>query len=177
MPFFLVAPPALTQPQAKHQAPAPAPKAAAKPKWDGDWSLDASSSDSLKDRIESFTQGMNILKRTMWRKKLTNACLSYDSLSILSGYGFSFTFGKEVPINVDANGAANPWTRRDDEEKFNVSLKQTAPNALSLALTGDGYTLNDGFELDGDTLTITVTYASPKLDQAFDFKQVYKRND
>ena len=176
MPFFLMVPPALSAPQSKAK-PAPKPKAAPQPKWDGDWSLDASSSDNLKDRIAAFTQGMNILQRTLWKKRLTNACLSYDSLSVLGGVGYSFTFGKEVPINVDEGGAASPWTRRDDEEKFQVSLKQTAPNALSLALAADGYTLNDGFELDGDTITVTVTYTSPKLDQAFDYKQVYKRND
>ena len=179
MPLFLLVPPALSAAQSKPKAkPAPAPaKAAPKPKWDGDWSLDAASSDSLKDRIASFTQGMNILQRTLWKKRLTNACLSYDTLSVLGGVGYSFTFGKEVPINVDEGGSGSPWTRRDDEEKFQVSLKQTAPNALSLALTADGYTLNDGFEIDGDTITLTVTYTSPKLDQPFDYKQVYKRND
>ena len=173
MPFLLM-PPALVSPaQAKAK---PAPKPAAKPKWDGEWALDAGSSDGLKDRIASFTQGMNLFQRTIWRKKLSNACQSYDTLSVLGGIGYSFTFGKEVPINTEANGTGEAWTRVDGE-KFSVSLKQTAPNAVSLALQGDGYTLNYGFELEGDTLTITVSYAAPKLDQPFDFKQVYKRND
>ena len=173
MPFFPPAPPALVStPQAK----AKAKPAAAKPKWDGEWKLDASS-DNLKDRIAAFTQGMNLLQRTLWKKKLTNACYSYDTLSILGGVGYSFTFGKEVPINVDPSGTADAWTRKDDEVKFQVSLKQAAPNAVSLALAADGYTLNDAMELDGDTLTIKVTYTSPKLDQPFDYTQVYKRND
>ena len=176
MPLFLMVPPALVAPAQAKAKPAPAPKAAPKPKWDGEWTLDAGSSDGLKDRIASFTQGMNILKRTMWKKKLSNACLSYDTLSVLGGVGYSFTFGKEVPINTDTNGTGDAWTRTDGE-KFSVSLKQPVPNAVSLALANeDGYTLNYGFELDGDTLTITVTYTAPKLDQPFDFKQVYKRN-
>ena len=171
MPFLLLPPALVTQAKSK-----PAPKPAAKPKWDGEWSLDAGSSDGLKDRIAAFTQGMNLFQRTIWKKKLNNACQSYDTLSVLGGVGYSFTFGKEVPINTEANGTGDAWTRADGE-KFSVSLKQTAPNAVSLALQGDGYTLNYGFELDGDTLTITVTYTAPKLDQPFDFKQVYKRND
>ena len=173
MPLFLV-PPALVMPAQAKAKPAPA-KPAPKPKWDGDWALDSGSSDGLKDRIAAFTQGMNLFQRTIWKKKLTNACQSYDTLSVLGGIGYSFTFGKEVPINTEANGTGDAWTRTDGE-KFSVSLRQTAPNTVSLALQGDGYTINDTMELDGDTLTITVTYTAPKLDQPFDFKQVYKRN-
>ena len=173
MPFFPVTPALLAPAQAKAK---PAAKPAAKPKWDGEWTLDTGSSDGLKDRIAAYTQGMNLFQRTIWKKKLSNACQSYDTLSVLGGVGFSFTFGKEVPINVDPNGTGEAWVRTDGE-KFSDSLKQTAPNALSLALQGDGYTLNYAFELDGDTISITVTYTAPKLDQPFDFKQVYKRND
>ena len=174
MPIALMAPPAHVTLQAKAK-PAPV-KAAAKPKWDGEWTLSAGDSDGIKDRIAAFTQGMNLFQRTIWKKKLANACLPYDTLSVLGGVGYSFTFGKEVPINVDANGTGDAWTRQDGE-KFQVSVKQLAPNALSLALQGDGYTLNDAIEIDGDTLTVKTTYTSPKLDQPFDYSQVYKRND
>ncbi|HEU4951102.1 MAG TPA: hypothetical protein VFT46_04080 [Holophagaceae bacterium] len=172
MPFLLM-PPALVSPgQAKAK-----PKPAAKVKWDGEWSLSVPDSDAIKDRIASFVQGMNILQRTLWKKRLTNACLPYDHLSVLGGAGYSLTFGKEVPINLDLNATAVAWTRRDDEEKFQASLKQNAPNSLTLVLQGDGYTLTDALELDGDTLTIRTTYSHPKLDQAFDYTQVYKRDE
>jgi hypothetical protein len=175
MPLFLMAPPALSIAQAKPK-PAPA-KAAVKAKWDGEWSLSVPDSDVIKDRIAAFTQGMNILQRALWKKKLANACLPYDRISILGGDGYSLTFGKEVPINVESNGTSVAWTRREDEEKFQASLKQEAPNAVSLALQGDGYTLNESMSLDGDTLTLKVTYTNPKQDQPFDYTQVYKRND
>ena len=177
MPLFPMAPPALSAPQSKAK-PKPVPaKAATKPKWDGEWSLSVPDSDVIKDRISAFTQGMNILQRTIWKKKLTNACLPYDHISILGGEGYSLTFGKEVPINVDSNGTAVAWTRQEDEEKFQASLKQEAVNAVSLALQGDGYTLNESMSIEGDTLTVKVTYANPKQEQPFDYTQVYKRND
>ena len=172
--IFLIAPSALiASPQAKAK-PKPAP---AKPKWDGDWTLSVADSDVIKDRIASFTQGMNLFQKTVWKKKLTNACFSYQTLSVLSGMGFSFSFGKEVPINVDSNGTAGSWTRQEDEEKFQTSLKTLAPNSVSLVLTGEDYTLTDGIEIDGDTLTVHVTYSSPKIPQPFDYSQVYKRNE
>ena len=174
--FALMAPPAHIITQAKAKPAAAPAKAAAKPKWDGEWTLSAGDSDGIKDRIAAATQSMNFFQRTLWKKKLTNACQSYDTLSVLGGVGYSFTFGKEVPINIDTNGTGDAWTRTDDE-KFKVSLKQLAPNSISLALQGDDYTLNYAFELSADALTITVTYTAPKLDQPFDFKQVYKRND
>lgn len=171
---FLMMPPALVSPGQAKAKPKPA---AAKPKWDGEWSLSVADSDAIKDRIASFVQGMNILQRTLWKKRLTNACLSYDHLSILGGAGYSLTFGKEVPINVDVNATAVAWTRRDDEEKFQASLKQNAPNSLTLVLQGDGYTLTEALELDGATLTVKVTYSHPKLEQTFDYTQVYKRDE
>ena len=175
--IFPMAPPALSAPQAKAK-PKPTPvKTAAKPKWDGEWSLSVPDSDVIKDRIAAFTQTMNFFQRTLWKKKLTNACLPYDHLSMLGGVGYSITFGREVPINVDVNATAVAWTRRDDEEKFQASLKQEAPNAVSLVLQGDGYTLTEDMEIEGGTITLKATYSSPKLDQPFDYTQVYKRDE
>lgn len=171
---FLMMPPALVSPGQAKAKPKPA---AAKPKWDGEWSLSVPDSDAVADRIAAFTQGMNLFQRTLWKKKLSNACLTYDHLSILGGAGYSLTFGKEVPINVDVNATAEAWARQEDDEKFQASLKQNAPNSLTLVLQGDGYTLTDTMELDGNTLTIRVTYTNPKLEQPFDYSQVYKRDE
>ncbi len=175
MPLFLMAPPALSAPQAKAK-PKPAPTAApAAVKLDGDWALSASESDSIPVHIEGAIATMSFLQKQLWKRKLTKACLSYDKLFILTGFANSISFGKEAPINASADSTSSAWTR-SDEEKFQVSL-QKSPTGFVLILQGDGYTLNEHMSVSGDTMTLTTTYVNPKFPDTFSYKQVYKRND
>ncbi len=174
MPLFLLAPPALSAPQSKAK-PAPATTAAPAPKLDGDWALSVNDSDSIPTHIEGAIASMNFLQKQLWKRKLAKACLSYTKLFILTGFANSISFDKEAPLNLSADGTASAWTRSDDE-KFQATL-QKSPTGFVLILQGDGYTLNERMGVEGDTLTLAVTYVNPKLPDTFAYKQVYKRND
>ncbi|MBS1784976.1 MAG: hypothetical protein JST24_06075 [Acidobacteria bacterium] len=177
MPFFLLAPPALSAPQshAKAKPKAAEPAAAPAPKMDGDWSLSVNDSDSISTHIEGAIANMSFFQKQLWKRKLAKACLSYNKLFILTGFANSISFDKEAPINLSADGTAATWTRSDDE-KFQASL-QKSPTGFVMILQGDGYTLNERMSVDGDTLTISISYVNPKLPDTFSYKQVYKRND
>lgn len=176
MVFFLL-PPALTAPQS-HAKPKAKPEAATTapaPKMDGDWSLSVPDSESIPTHIEGAIANMNFLQKQLWKRKLAKACLSYNKLFILTGFANSISFDKEAPLNLSADGTASAWTRSDDE-KFQASL-QKAPTGFVLILQGDGYTLNERMSVEGDTLTLSVSYVNPKLPDTFSYQQVYKRND
>lgn len=173
--FLLLAPPALSAPQS-HAKPKPAaPAAAPAPKMDGDWALSVPDSESIPTHIEGAIANMNFLQKQLWKRKLAKACLSYNKLFILTGFANSISFDKEAPMNLSADGTAAAWTRSDDE-KFQASL-QKIPTGFSLILQGDGYTLNERMSVEGDTLTLTVSYVNPKFPDTFSYKQVYKRDD
>jgi hypothetical protein len=160
----------------------PAPKAAepakeAKVDWDGEWSLHASQSDKIDEKIDEHLKDQNFAMRLYWKKKLQNACRSFSKLDILAGDGFSVTMGKERPIDTPADGTESDWKRSDDE-KFKASLSHDGPTMIQ-TLAGDGYRLQYVYSMrkDGTSLALQMTYTHPKLDNPFTCKLVFKRND
>lgn len=145
--------------------------------WDGEWSLVGAKSDNLEQRIDEHVKDMNFALRIFWKKKLQNACKAWDHLDILMGDSFSVTLGKERPVDTPADGTVVDWKNRDDEA-FKASLTQDGPTLIQ-TLQGDGYTLQYVYSMrpDGRTLAVQVTYTHPKLDNAFSYKLVFKRNE
>ncbi len=148
-----------------------------KVKWDGEWSLHASQSDKIDEQIEDYLKDQNFAMKLFWKKRLQSACRSFNKLDILAGDSFSVTMGKERPIDTPIDGTESDWKRSDDE-KFKATLTKNGPTMIQ-TLTGDGYTLKYVYSMrkDGDSLALQVTYAHPKLDSPFSYKQVFKRND
>jgi len=145
--------------------------------WDGEWTLHAAQSDKIDEQIEAHLKDQNFALKLFWKKKLQSACRSFNKLDILAGDSFSVTLGKERPIDTPADGTEADWKRSDDE-KFKATLTRNGPTMIQ-TLTGDGYTLKYVYSMrkDGTSLALQVTYAHPKLDNPFTYKQVFKRND
>jgi hypothetical protein len=160
------------------KTPAPAASgSAAKVDWDGEWSLVASKSDTLNEQIEAHVKDLNFALKLFWKKKLQNACQSFEKMDILAGDSFSVTLGRERPIDTPADGTVSEWKRRDDAV-FKASLTMDGPTMIQ-TLQGDGYTLKHVYSMrkDGATLALQITYTHPKLDNPFTYKLVFKRND
>ena len=167
---------------ASAQKAKPAPKMAepvkeAKIDWDGEWNLHASQSDKIDEQIDAHLKDQNFAMKLYWKKKLQSACRSFSKLDILAGDSFSVTVGKELPIDTPSDGTEADWKRSDDE-KFKATLTRNGPTMIQ-TLTGDGYKLQQVYSMrkDGQTLALQVTYTHPKLDNAFTYKLVFKRND
>ena len=164
------------------QKPKPAARAAepakeAKVEWDGEWTLAASQSDKLEERIEEHVKDLNFLMRQLWKKKLQGACRPFSKLDILAGDSFSVTMGKERPIDTPADGTESDWKRSDDTV-FKATLAKDGPTMVQ-TVSGDGYVLKYVYSMrkDGNSLALQVTYTHPKLDNPFSYKLVFKRND
>jgi hypothetical protein len=172
----LLALPILAQ-KAKPAPKSVEPEKAAKLDWDGEWTLHASQSDKIDEQIEAHLKDLNFAMKLVWKKKLQNACKSFNKLDILAGDSFSVTLGQERPIDTPADGTEADWKRSDDE-KFKATLTKNGPTMIQ-TLTGDGYTLKHVYSMrkDGGSLAIQVTYTHPKLDNPFSYKLVFKRND
>lgn len=174
LPFLLVLP--LTAQKSK---PAPSKEASTvrKVDWDGEWSLLAAKSDNPEEQIDAFVKDMNFALRLFWKKKLQNACRTFDKLDILAGDNFTVTMGRERPVDTPADGTVADWKRSDDEA-FKATLTQDGPTMIQ-TLQGDGYTLKYVYSMrkDGESMAIQVTYTHPKLDNPFSYKLVFKRND
>ena len=178
LPCFLALP-------ALPQKAKPAPKAAEPAKeapapavdWDGEWTLAASQSDKVDERIEEHVKDLNFAMKLFWKKKLQGACRSFSKLDILAGDSFSVTMGKERPIDTPADGTEGDWKRSDDTP-FKATLTKAGPTMVQ-TLVGDGYTLKHVYSMrkDGSSLALQVTYTHPKLDNPFSYKLVFKRND
>lgn len=164
---------------AQKTKPGPAKEAEAPRKvdWDGEWSLVAAKSDNLEERIDEHVKDLNFALRLFWKKKLQNACRSFDKLDILAGENFTVTMGKERPIDTPADGTVSEWKRSDDEA-FKATLTQDGPTMIQ-TLQGDGYTMKYVYSMrkDGESMAVQVTYTHPKLDNPFSYKMVFKRND
>lgn len=164
---------------AQKAKPAPAKEAASvrKVDWDGEWSLVPAKSDNLEERIDEHVKDLNFALRLYWKKKLQNACRSFDKLDILAGENFTVTMGKERPIDTPADGTVADWKRSDDEA-FKATLTQDGPTMIQ-TLQGDGFTMKYVYSMrkDGESMAIQVTYTHPKLDNPFSYKLVFKRND
>ena len=175
LPCFLAFP-ALAQ-KTKPAAKTVEPVKEAKIDWDGEWTLHASQSDKIDEQIDAHVKDLNFAMKLFWKKKLQSACRSFNKLDILAGDSFSVTMGKERPIDTPADGTEADWKRSDDE-KFKVTLTRNGPTMIQ-TLTGDGYKLQQVYSMrkDGQTLALQVTYTHPKLDNAFTYKLVFKRND
>jgi hypothetical protein len=168
--FPLSAQKALKKPEPKVEA-----AKSMKINWEGEWSLSAGQSDKLPEKIEEHLKDLNFAARAVWKKKLANACQSYDKLDVLEGNSFSLTMGKERSLDTPLDGTVNEWTRSDGEV-FKASMKKGESN-LTQTLQGESYTLTQVFSMraDGDTLALQITYKHPKLEQPFSYKLVYKR--
>lgn len=144
-------------------------------KWEGEWGLLAEESDSLEARIEEHLKGQNFAMKLLWKRKLQNACRTYVSMDILLGAVFSVTLGREVPADAATDGTTSEW-KRSDGEKFNVSMTRE-DSRITEVFAGDGYTLTYAYSLPkaDDTLVLRITYASPKLNNPFSYKLVYKK--
>lgn len=164
---------------AQKAKPAPVKEAEAPRKvdWDGEWSLVAAKSDNLEERIDEHVKDLNFALRLFWKKKLQNACRSFDKLDILAGENFTVTMGKERPIDTPADGTVSDWKRSDDQV-FKATLTQDGPTMIQ-TLQGDGYTMKYVYSMrkDGESLAVQVTYIHPKLDTPFSYKLVFRRND
>ena len=156
-------------------ASTPAP--ASKVNWDGEWTRVASKSDNVEELIDAHVHDLNFALKLYWKKKLQNACKSFDKLDILAGESFTVTLGRERPIDTAADGTVSDWKRSDDET-FKASLTKDGPTMIQ-TLQGDGYTLKYVYSMrpDGESLALQVTYSHPKLDNPFSYKLVFKRND
>jgi hypothetical protein len=177
-PFMLAC--LMVLPLAAQKARPVAAKEAAQPRkvdWDGEWSLLAAKSDNLEEQIDAHVKDMNFALRLFWKKKLQNACKSFDKLDILAGDSFTVTLGRERPIDTPSDGTVADWKRSDDEA-FKATLTQDGPTMIQ-TLQGDGYTLKYVYSMrkDGESMAIQVTYTHPKLDNPFSYKLVFKRND
>lgn len=164
------------------QKPKPAAKAAepakeAKVDWDGEWTLAASQSDKIEERIEEHVKDLNFAMKLFWKKKLQGACRSFNKLDILAGESFSVTMGRERPVDTPADGTESDWKRSDDTV-FKATLTKDGPTMVQ-TVTGDGYVLKYVYSMrkDGNSLALQVTYTHPKLDNPFSYKLVFKRND
>ncbi len=173
--FALVALPLAAQ---KAKAPEkPAAAAQAKIDWDGEWKLKPSQSDKLEERIEEHVKDLNLALRLFWKKKLQNACPTFDKMDIFASETFSVTMGKEVPLDTATDGTAGEWKRRDGE-KFQATLKVEG-RTMTQTLKGDGYGLVYVYSMrpDGQSLALQVTYSHPKLDNPFSYKMVFRKED
>ncbi|WP_026853697.1 hypothetical protein [Geothrix fermentans] len=164
------------------QKPKPAagtaePAKGAKVDWDGEWTLAASQSDKIEERIEEHVRDLNFAMKLFWKKKLQGACRPFNKLDILAGESFSVTMGRERPIDTPADGTESDWKRSDDTV-FKATLTKDGPTMVQ-TVTGDGYVLKYVYSMrkDGNSLALQVTYTHPKLDNPFSFKLVFKRND
>lgn len=164
---------------AEKAKPAPTKESAQARKvdWDGEWSLVAAKSDKVEEQIDAHVKDLNFALRIFWKKKLQNACKSFDKLDILAGDNFTVTLGRERPIDTPADGTVADWKRSDDET-FKATLTQDGPTMIQ-TLQGDGYTLKYVYSMrkDGESMAVQVTYTHPKLDNPFTYKLVFKRND
>lgn len=163
----------------KAKAPARAAESAAEPKvdWDGEWTLAASQSDKVDEKIEEHLKDLNFAMKLFWKKKLQSACRSFNKLDILAGESFSVTLGRERPIDTPADGTENDWKRSDDT-LFKATLTREGRTMIQ-TLTGDGYTLKQVYSMrkDGESLALQITYTHPKLDNPFSYKLVFKRDE
>lgn len=143
--------------------------------WDGEWRLVPGESDQTEPLIEAHLKGQNIAAKLLWRRRLRAACQTYPNLDILLGEVFSVTFGKELPADTPTDGTTRPW-KRSDGALFQVSMKQEDGHILQ-TLQGSDYTLTNAYVLsqDGLSLTLQVTYASPKRAVPFSYRLAYRK--
>ena len=170
----------ITLPLAAQKAKAPEKPAASAPAkidWDGEWKLKPSQSDKLEERIEEHVRDLNFAMKLFWKKKLQNACPSFDKMDIFASETFSVTMGKEVPLDTPTDGTASEWKRRDGE-KFQATLKIDG-RTMTQTLQGDGYKLVYVYSMrpDGQSLALQITYSHPKLDNPFSYKMVFRKED
>ncbi|WP_243315772.1 hypothetical protein [Geothrix paludis] len=179
LPFLL--PCLLVLPMAAQKAKTPAktalPAKEDKVDWDGEWTLSASQSDKVEERIDEHVKDLNFAMKLLWKKKLQGACREFNKLDILAGETFSVTMGKERSIDTPADGTESDWKRSDDKV-FKATLTKDGPTMVQ-TIAGDGYTLKYVYSMrkDGSSLALQVTYTHPKLDNPFSYKLVFKRND
>lgn len=143
--------------------------------WDGEWALIPDESDKLDLMMDEHLKDQNFAMRVYWKKKLQKACKAPQMLDILYGRdGFSVTFGKEAPAESTPDGTASAWKRGDGEE-FQVTLRKDGVR-MTQTFQGVDYALTNVYSMhkDGESLTLQVTYAHPKLGNAFNYKLIYR---
>jgi len=142
----------------------------------GTYTLDESASDNIKDVIDSAVGKLNFLIRPLARERLTKLNPAYHIVTIASASNeLSVTVDRQPALKAPANGTTVVW-EGPDGGKVNVSMQLKHGHLVQTFKSADGGRINHyTLSPDGRVLTMQVTETSPRLTQAIQYKQVYKR--
>lgn len=141
----------------------------------GSFSYDAAASDNVESAITKAIAPMNFVVRAVAKGRLEKVNQPYHHVTIATGPKISITTDGRAPI-TGASGATFKWTRPEDGEKLDVTLRASGNRVEEVFNSPDGKRVNV-FEpsADGKKLTMTVTVTSPRLPKALVYRIAYKR--
>ena len=150
--------------------------AAQKSDLDGTYTLDEADSDNIAAAIDDAVRKSNFLTRYIARGRLTKLNPAYHKVSIASSpTEISVSVDDRPALRAPAKGTPVAWAGPDGG-KVNVSMQLVGGRLVQTFNSADGRRVNDyTLSSDGRVLTMRVTETSPRLSQAINYKQVYRR--
>lgn len=142
----------------------------------GTFDIITSESDNVEKAIETTVAPMNFVIRGIAKGRLQKVNQPYQHMTLNVGSKISIATDGREAIN-GANGSTFKWTRPEDGEKLDVTLRSTGGSLEETFASSDGKRVNVFTpSADGKKLTMSVTVTSGKLPKPLTYKLVYKRS-
>lgn len=141
----------------------------------GSYSIDLAASDNVEKAIDKAVAPMNFVVKAIARGRLQKVNQPYHHIVIGTGSKLSVQTDARAPIAA-ASGATIKWTRPEDGEKLDVTMRLAGNRLEEDFVSPDGKRVNV-FEpsADGKKLVMAVTVTSPRLPKPLTYRIAYKR--
>lgn len=155
---------------------AAAAPAAAQEGFTGEYDLQLGFSDDLERAINTAVAEFNFLIRPIARSRLRKVNTPYPSLVVTEAAdALAISYDPRRPIVMPADGTPIQW-RREDGELLSVWARRIQDTLVQHFTASDGERRNEfRRSAAGDTLYLTVTVTSPRLEQPLSYRLIYLR--